>query len=126
VRRLALLSISGFLLLLLASCHSSSRSDRSFDQIRSLVQGKTAEEVLTLLGPPDSRQSFPLGDEQWIWWSYTYLGGMDYAPEVRGRTVHLQITFENPSVTGSSKPPYSKWQIVDPESVSFLMPGTIP
>jgi hypothetical protein len=114
------------LILQLVGCNSSSRSGRSFDQIRSLVQGKSAEEVMKLLGPPDSRQSFLLGDEQWIWWNYTYLGGKDYAPEVRGKTVHLQITFENPSVTGTEKPPYSKWQIVDPMSVSFLLPSAAP
>jgi hypothetical protein len=108
---------------LLAGCHAS-RSGRSFDQIRNQVEGKTAEEVLALLGPPDSRQAFPLGDEQWIWWNYTYLGGKDYAPEVRGKTVHLQITFEDPSFTGAAKAPNSKWQAVDPRSVSFVLPQT--
>jgi hypothetical protein len=112
--------------LLLGGCHSSSRSARSFDQIRSLVQGKTAEEVLMLLGPPDSRQSFLLGDEQWIWWNYTYLGGQDYSPEVRDRIVHLQIVFADPSFIESEKLPHSKWRVVDPSYVSFLMPGTIP
>jgi hypothetical protein len=104
-------------------CHTS-RSSRSFDQIRDLVKGKTAEEVMSLLGPPDSRQPFPLGDEEWIWWNYTYLGGQDYAPEVRGKTVHLQITFEAPSLTDAPKARNSKWQKVDPASVSFVLPQT--
>jgi hypothetical protein len=111
--------------LLLEGCHSS-RSDSSFDQIRSRVQGKTAEEVLTLLGPPDTRRSFPLGDEQWIWWDYTFLGGEDYAPEVRGKIVHLQITFGDPIFLREASSSQKKLQTVDPESVSFLYPAKIP
>jgi hypothetical protein len=110
----------------LEGCHPAARSARSFDEIRSLVQGKTAAEIETLLGAPNSRQRSVLGTERWIWWNYTYLGGQDYAPEVRGKIVHLQIEFTNPSPTGSERPPYSKWRIVDPMSVSFLLPGTAP
>lgn len=110
-------------LCLFAACNSSPRSDRSFDQIRNLVQGKTASEIEEILGAPDSRQSLLLGDERWIWWDYTYLGGQDYSPDVRGKIVHLQITFTNPSIAGSYKPSYSEWRVVDPQNVSFLLPG---
>jgi hypothetical protein len=126
VKTLSNLLISISLFLCLGGCHLASHSDRSFDEIRSLVQGKTATEIEALLGSPNSRKTSELGTERWIWWNYTYLGGQDYAPEVRGRIVHLQIEFTNPSFTEAEKPPYSKWRIVDPMSVSFLMPGTIP
>ena len=109
-----------------AACQSYPRSDKSFDQIRAMVQGKTATEVEKLLGPPDSRQPLLLGDERWIWWNYTFLGGQDYSPEVRGKIVHLQITFANPDLSGKDRPPYSRWRIEDPESVSFVLPGSGP
>jgi len=106
---------------LLFACHSSPRLDKSFDQIRSLVQGKTAAEIQAILGPPDSRQLMLLGDERWIWWDYTFLGGQDYSPQIRGQVVHLQITFTNPSLSGRNRPPYSQWRIDDPSSVSYLL-----
>jgi hypothetical protein len=107
---------------LMVACDGSPRSDKSFDQIRSMVQGKTAKEIEEILGPPDSRQAFPLGDEQWIWWNYTYLDGQDYRPEIRGQIVHLQITFVNTKIGDSHKPSYAKWRILDPLGVSFLLP----
>jgi len=110
----------------LVACHGSPRSDKSFDQIRALVQGKTALEIEKILGPPDSRQRLLLGDERWIWWNYTFLGGQDYSPEVRGKIVHLQITFANPDLSGKARPPYYRWRIEDPESVSFVLPGSGP
>ena len=116
-------SLLALLLSLLAACNSSPRSDRSFDQIRDMVQGKTASEIEGILGAPDSRQPLLLGDERWLWWDYTYLGGKDYRPEVRGQVVHLQITFRNPSIASSSKPSYSEWRVLDPQDVSFLLPG---
>jgi hypothetical protein len=119
-----LLAISMFLGL--GGCHPAARSARSFDEIRNLVQGKTAADVEALLGAPNSRQTSVLGTERWIWWNYTYLGGQDYAPEFRGRIVHLQIEFANPSPTEVEKPPYSKWRIVNPLSVSFLLPKAGP
>lgn len=76
-----------------------------------------------MLGSPDSRQALLLGDELWIWWNYTYLGGQDYPPEVRGTTVHLQIIFTNPEIAGAARPSYSRWRIEDPQNVSFLLPG---
>jgi hypothetical protein len=114
------------LLAFLVACHGSPRSDRSFDQIRTLVQGKTASEVEAILGPPDSRQPLLLGDERWIWWNYTFLGGQDYSPEVRGRIVHLQITFANPDLAGKDRPPYSRWRVDDPMNVSFVLPQAGP
>jgi hypothetical protein len=105
------------------ACHANSRSDKSFDEIRSMVQNKTAAEVEKLLGPPDSRQALLLGDERWIWWNYTFLGGGDYPPEMRGKIVHLEITFANPDVSGSGRPSYSEWRIADPLSVSFILPS---
>ena len=100
-------------------CRPVDRFDRSFDQITALVDGKTAEEVERLLGPPDTRQRVLLGDERWIWWNYTYLDGADYAPEIRRRAVHLEITFRNPSAPGGPRLPYSKWRVVTPYGVSY-------
>ena len=110
------------LLSLLTACNPSPRSDRSFDQIRDLVQGKTASEIEGLLGAPDSRQPSLLGDERWLWWDYTYLGGKDYRPEFRGQVVHLQITFRSPSLASAGKPSYSEWRVENPQDVSFLLP----
>ena len=119
-------ALSFLFLSLLFACHNSPRSDRSFDQIRYLVQGKTALEIEKILGPPDSRQPLLLGDERWIWWNYTFLGGQDYSPDVRGKVVHLQITFANPDLSGKARPPYSCWRIEDPLSVSYLLPPVGP
>jgi hypothetical protein len=70
------------------------RSPWSFDQIRQRVAGKSAREIEALLGRPDARQRLPTRDEKWIWWNYTALVGEQYAPEVRRRTVHLEILFD--------------------------------
>jgi hypothetical protein len=117
-----ILTPSLLLLILLSACHAYPRSDKSFDQIRTMVQGKTASEIERLLGPPDSRRQLLLGDERWIWWNYTFLGGQDYSPEVRGQVVHLQITFANPDLSGTDRPLYSKWRVDDPLNVSFVLP----
>ena len=109
-------------LLILVTCQNSPRSNRSFNQIRNLVEGKTALEVEKILGPPDSRQPLLLGDERWIWWNYTFLGGQDYSPEIRGQVVHLQITFANPDLSATGRPPYSQWRVEDPMSVSYILP----
>jgi hypothetical protein len=70
------------------------RSPWSFDQIRQRVAGKSARQIEALLGRPDARQRLPMNDEKWIWWNYTDLDGEQYAPEVRGRMVHLEILFD--------------------------------
>lgn len=100
-------------------CRPVDRLQKSFDQINELVEGKTAEEVEKLLGPPDTRQRVLLGDERWIWWNYTYLDGSDYAPEVRRRVVHLEITFRNPAAPDGPRLPYSKWRVLTPYGVSY-------
>jgi hypothetical protein len=105
----------------LSACTPAAKSDKSFDQIRELVSGKTASEVARLLGPPDTTENLLLGDERWTWWNYTYLGGEKWAPEVRGRVVHLKITFGGPAVDsqGGSKDPL---RVSEPFGVAFSTP----
>ena len=88
------LSMLVVLVFLLACNHRGARSEKSFDEIRRLIRGRTASEIEGILGAPDSRQSMPLSGERWIWWNYTFLDGNDYAPEERGKVVHLEIVFE--------------------------------
>ena len=116
------------LLLLCAHCRHIKRMDKSFDQICQLVEGKTASEVEDMLGPPDTRQEILVSDERWVWWNYTFLDGRDYAPEIRGQVVHLEITFRNPAAPGKERLPYSKWRAVTPYGVSYsglLIPGSV-
>jgi hypothetical protein len=118
-----------FLCLLLLACHRSyvNAQEKSFDEICGMVDGKTAAEIEGLLGSPDTRQEVLVGDERWIWWSYTFLDGKDYAPEVRGQVVHLEITFRNPSPPGGPRLPYDKWRIISSYGVSYSglpLPGT--
>lgn len=47
-----------------------------------------------MLGKPDSKLEMLSSGERWIWWNYTFLGGNDYPPEMRGKVVHLEIIFE--------------------------------
>jgi hypothetical protein len=112
-------------LVLLVSCRPhGARSGKCFDDIRSLVQGRTTREVAALLGKPDSRQPMPLLGERWIWWNYTYLDGKDYPPEERGRVVHLEIIFEpRVSRSGGSVVSASDLCAVDPMSVSYTIPS---
>ena len=107
------------LLLVFAQCRHIGPAEKSFDQISAMVAGRTAEEVEELLGVPNTRQPVLLGDERWIWWNYTYLDGKDYAPQIRGRVVHLEILFKNPTPTGKQRLPYSQWHIVSPYGVSY-------
>jgi hypothetical protein len=97
---------------------SSPKSRHSFDEIRQIVAGKTAREVATLLGKPDSREQLLTNDERWIWWNYTTLDGDQYAPEVRGQIVHLEIIFEAP---GGADPtlPRTEWRVNGPLAVSY-------
>jgi hypothetical protein len=108
--RLILLLLS-FLLATLA-CRPSARSSQSYDQIRELVAGKTATEVERLLGKPDLRETV-LDDQRWVWWNYTFLDGDQYAPEIRGQVVHLEITFQKPPT------PDADARVGGPLSVSY-------
>lgn len=109
-------------LLTLAGCRGPhARSERSFDEIQALVRGKTAAQVLRLLGEPDSRQTVFDADERWIWWNYTFLDGNDHPPEMRGRVVHLEIVFKNPNRSRRDRQPYTEWRIDDAFGVSFQM-----
>lgn len=101
---------------------SRARSDRSFDEIDRLVRGKTATQVVSLLGEPDSRQVVFDADERWIWWNYTFLDGNDYPPELRGRVVHLEIVFTNPGRGGGPAQPAADWRVDDAFGVAFQMP----
>ncbi len=110
--------------LLYPSFHAArARSDKSFDEIARLVQGKTAAEVARLLGEPDSRQRVYDSDEKWIWWSYTFLDGADVPPEVRGRVVHLEIVFRNPGRPHQEPRPYSEWPIDGSFAVGYQLPS---
>lgn len=110
-----------------AGCEGpAARSDKSFDEIRELVTGKTAAEVAALLGEPDTRQPVLLGDERWIWWNYTFLGGQGYAPEVRDQVVHLEITFLRPDSPRGVTPAYSAWPIGGPLGVGYTLPSKPP
>ena len=102
---------------------SGARSARSYDEIQHLVAGKTADQVLRLLGEPDSRQVVLDADERWIWWNFTFLEGSDYPPEIRGTVVHLEILFKNPSAFQKKRLPYSEWVIDDVFGVSFRQPS---
>lgn len=109
-------------LLLLAGCSPAARSKKSLDEIRTLVAGKTEAEVTELLGNPDHREKLPFGDERWTWWNYTYLG-KEWAPEVRGKIVHLEITFAGPLVTTDGGDEGSRWRVSEPYGVGFSLPG---
>jgi hypothetical protein len=103
----------------LACAGHTIRSERSFDQIQRLVAGKTEIEVERLLGPPDSREARLEDDEVWIWWDYTFLDGDQYAPELRGQAVHLEITFRKPVVAEGQDAPKAAWRVAGPFSVNF-------
>lgn len=112
-------------LFILASCaRSAARSGQCFDDIRQLVDGKTASEVEALLGKPDSRKLILIDDERWVWWNYTFLDGDSYPPEMRGQVVHLEITFERPDDAGGGTPPsHARWRISGPLGVSYTIPS---
>ncbi len=100
------------------------RSERSFDEIQALAHGKTADQILHLLGEPDSRQVVLDADERWIWWNYTFLDGNDCPPEMRGRVVHLEILVRNPERTQAGRRPYSEWQVDDILGITYRAPFT--
>jgi hypothetical protein len=100
------------------------RSERSFDEIQALAHGKTADQILHLLGEPDSRRVVLDADERWIWWNYTFLDGNDCPPEMRGRVVHLEILVRNPERTQAGRRPYSEWQVDDILGITYRAPFT--
>jgi hypothetical protein len=112
------------ILLISGACRSHSRSSKSFDEICRLVSGKSASEVEALLGKPDSREDLAIGDQRWIWWNYTSLEGENYAPELRGKVVHLEITFSSPIGLSNVSHSPSQWRVSSPLSVSFVLPQT--
>jgi hypothetical protein len=119
LRRVAKLLALGIILLSIA-CRPSARSSRSYDQIRDLVAGKTAAEVERLLGQPDARETL-LDESRWVWWNYTFLDGDQYAPEIRGQVVHLEILFHNPAASPATVP-VQAWRVDGPLAVSYSTP----
>jgi hypothetical protein len=100
------------------------KPNKCFDDIRDRVKGRTAAEIESLLGEPDSRQLMPMIGERWVWWNYTYLDGKNYPPELRGKVVHLEIIFERTSnaAAGGAKMTLSDLKVIDPLSVSYTIP----
>jgi hypothetical protein len=92
---------------------------QSFDEIERRVTGKTEAEVEQILGKPDTREARLVDDDVWIWWDFTFLDGEQYAPEVRGQVVHLEITFDKPSGTEGRDVPHAAWRVAGPYSVNF-------
>lgn len=119
--RISLLSVAFLLLSFLACQGPRSRSERSFHEIEILARGKSAAQVLQLLGEPDSRQEVFDADERWIWWNYTFLDGKDFPPELRGRVVHLEIVFKNPR--RAIRRPYSEWRVDDAFGITYRAPS---
>jgi hypothetical protein len=103
----------------LACTGHTAKSQQSFDQIQHLVAGKTEEEVQLILGAPDTRETRLIDDEVWIWWDYTFLDGDQYAPELRGQIVHLEITFQKPPEAEGREVPHAAWRVSGPFSVNF-------
>jgi hypothetical protein len=117
------IALIGFMLLTFLSCRPSARSDRSFDQICTLVSGKTAQEVEALLGAPDLRREVLEGNERWVWWNYTFLDGDSYAPEVRGQVVHLEISLTMPPNVSAAHTLRSELRVDSPLAVSYSLPA---
>lgn len=102
-----------------ARAAGSPRSQMSFDKIQSRVAGKTEAEVEQILGKPDTREVRLVDDDVWIWWDYTFLDGAQYAPELRGQIVHLEITFDKPPGVEGRDLPKAGWRVGGPFSVNF-------
>ncbi len=109
------------LTLTILACQPSPRSNRSYDDIRDLITGKSGAEVERLLGRPDLRENV-LDEQRWIWWNYTYLDGDQYAPEIRKQIVHLEIILKNPAASGAAIPA-AHWRVTSPLSVSYSIPS---
>jgi hypothetical protein len=87
-----------------------------------MVTGRTAAEVETMLGKPDSRETMVMSGERWIWWNYTYLDGNDYAPEERGRVVHLEIVFEPDGSGARTSSARAELRVGGSLGVSYTLP----
>jgi hypothetical protein len=117
------LSLAIILLLISVSCsHPRAKSEKSFDEIRDMVTGKTTAEVEGMLGKPDSREAMVMSGERWIWWNYTYLDGNNYAPEERGSVVHLEIVFEPDGSGAKASNPRAELRVGGPLGVSYTLP----
>jgi hypothetical protein len=102
-----------------APASGAPRWKQSFDEIQRQVTGRTEAEVEQILGKPDTRESRQLGDDVWIWWNFTFLDGNQYAPEVRGQVVHLEIAFDPPPGPPGSDVSHAAWRVAGPLSVNF-------
>jgi hypothetical protein len=112
-------------LVAIAACRvRTARSERSFAEIQGLVAGRSAAQIVALLGEPDSRLPVFDGDERWTWWSYTFLDGSDVPPELRGKVVHLEIVVVNPDRGARRRPPYSEWWVDDSFGITYRLPKT--
>ena len=120
----SLKSVLVVFLVLGISCSPATRPRKSFEEICRNVEGKTTAEVKAMLGEPNFHQVNPLGIERWIWWNYAELDGESYPPEVRGRVVHLEITFAAPSGPAGGSLPHSQWRVRQPFGVAYLFPDT--
>ena len=121
-RALILVMAVAFLGLVLADRGHRPRSRPSFDEIAKLVEGKTAGQVIALLGVPDTRQPAFVHEERWIWCDFTTLDGLDHPPELRGRVVHLEIIFRDPDPLATASRPHEAWTIDEVQGVSFRLP----
>lgn len=121
VKRLGAILLGMVCVLALCCSQQRARSEKCFDDISKLVRGKTAAEVEKMLGEPDSRERMLLPGERWIWWNYTYLDGKNYAPEERGRVVHLEIIFE-PEDAVRHETAQAALRVSGPLGVSYAIP----
>jgi len=110
----------GLLLAALTACRGV-RTERSFDAICAQISGKTAAEVEALLGRPNRKSRLPIGDWRYVWWDYAVLEGDNYPPELRGKTVHLEIVLSHPT---QSSLPLSQWRVEGPLAVSYEISRT--
>jgi hypothetical protein len=96
------------------------RARRRFGEIERLVAGRTESAVKAILGPPDACAPRLADDEVWIWWDSAVLDDEQFAPELRGMAVHLEITFTRPAgMPGDDPLSHSSWQVAGPFAVNF-------
>lgn len=112
------------LLLLLASCNlRRARSEKDFDGILKMVKGRTSAEIEQMLGKPDSKRKMLSSGEQWVWWNYTFLGGSNYPPELRGKVVHLEIILEPDDRAGVARSSFpGELRASSPFGISYTLP----